>query len=85
MSSKEEPEWKVKQFHQCSALMNQWSIKWNNTNYAQQWRTSEAWNETLQAMPNNDEPVKQEVEQYKPYPVLMNGGSMKWNNIINAQ
>jgi hypothetical protein len=83
MSSKDEPgSQEVKECKLCPVRMNQWGMKWNNTNHTQQWWTNEA-SETIQAMSSNDDPVR-EVKKCKSCPVRMNQWG-KWNNTYHAQ
>jgi hypothetical protein len=46
-------------------------MKLNNTNQTKSGRTSEVCSQTIQTMPSDDEPVKQEVKQYKPCHEMM--------------
>jgi hypothetical protein len=83
MPSKDEPEREVKQSVPYPVRKKQSSEKWNKTNHGEEGRTSAAWNETIQIIPNNDEPVR-EVKPCKTCLLMMNQWGMQ-NNTNNAQ
>ena len=64
MPSKEEQmKHEVKQYQLDPVMNTQWSMTWNNANYAMLLWTGEEWSETIQNMPSNDEQGKKEVKQ----------------------
>ena len=70
MFNNDEPVREVEQYKPCPVMIHQWG-KWSSTNHSQWGWTGEAWRESAQTMPSNEEPMKHEVKQYKPCPVMM--------------
>ena len=86
MANKNEPvKDEVKQYKPWPVMMNQWSIKWNNTNHAKQWWTSEEWGEATQTLPSKDEQIKHDVKQHKPCPLMKKQWIIKWKKLSHAQ